>query len=196
MLAGGSFWSEKSYPISVQDKEFIYTIKAMFNKLTTRILIVLAIVFLNVGCDQVTKQVAVEELSRGAIRPVLGDFFRLSYVENTGAFLSWGAEWSSGFQTWLLHFLPVVMLVGLLGYTFFSRHLSHWQIIAFSFIIGGGISNIYDRVLYGRVVDFMNMGIGELRTGVFNFADVSIMIGLFILLPFIFKKEPAPAHPE
>lgn len=168
----------------------------MFNNLTTRILIVLAIVFLNVGCDQVTKQVAVEELTQGTIRPILGDFFRLSYVENKGAFLSWGAEWSKGFQTWLLHFLPVVMLVGLLGYTSFSKHLTHWQIIAFSFIIGGGISNIYDRVLYGRVVDFMNMGIGELRTGIFNFADVSIMIGLFILLPFIFRKDPAPAHPE
>ncbi|NRB51963.1 MAG: signal peptidase II [Saprospiraceae bacterium] len=168
----------------------------MINNLTTRILIVLAIVFLNVGCDQVTKQVAVEELSSGTIKPVLGDFFRLSYAENKGAFLSWGAEWSKGFQTFLLHFLPVVLLVGLLGYTFFSKQLSHWQIIAFSFIIGGGVSNIYDRLLYGRVVDFMNMGIGDLRTGIFNFADVSIMIGLFILLPFIFKQEPEVAHPE
>jgi len=168
----------------------------MFNKLTTRILIVLAIVFINVGCDQVTKQVAVEELSPGTIQPVLGDFFRLSYAENEGAFLSWGSDWSAGFQAFLLHFLPVVMLIGLLGYTFFSKQLSHWQIIAFSFIIGGGVSNIYDRLLYGRVVDFMNMGIGELRTGIFNCADVSIMIGLFILLPFIFTKDPAVAHPE
>ena len=156
----------------------------------------LIIVFLNAGCDQVTKQVAAEELVPGTVQPLLGDFFRLSYAENKGAFLSWGAEWSEGFQAFLLHFLPVVMLVGLLGYTFFSKQLSHWQIIAFSFIIGGGVSNIYDRLLYGRVVDFMNMGIGELRTGIFNFADVSIMIGLFILLPFIFKQEPEVAHPE
>lgn len=174
--------------MSDQDKKFIYTIKAMFNNLTSRILIVIAIVIVNIGCDQVTKQVAVEELSQSHDRPYLGDFFRLSYAENRGAFLSWGADWSKGFQTWLLHLLPVIMLVGLLGYTFFSKQLTHWQIIAFSFIIGGGISNIYDRLQYGKVVDFMNMGIGDLRTGIFNFADVSIMIGLFILLPFIFKR--------
>lgn len=160
----------------------------MFNKLTTRILIVLAIIIINIGCDQVTKQVATEELGKGREHTFFGEIFRLSYVENEGAFLSWGANWSKEFQTWLLHFLPVIMLTGLLFYTFFSQQLNHWQIIAFSFIIGGGISNIYDRLLYGKVVDFMNMGIGTLRTGIFNFADVSIMIGLFILLPFIFKR--------
>ena len=59
-----------------------------------------------------------------------------------------------------------------------------------SFIIGGGISNVYDRIVYEAVTDFMNMGLFGVRTGIFNFADVSIMVGLGIMLPFAFQKEP------
>ncbi|MEL7221969.1 MAG: signal peptidase II, partial [Bacteroidota bacterium] len=65
-----------------------------------------------------------------------------------------------------------------------------WQIVGMSFIIGGGISNVYDRIQYAAVTDFMNMGIPDgIRTGIFNFADVSIMVGLGIMLPFAFQKE-------
>ena len=56
-------------------------------------------------------------------------------------------------------------------------------------ILGGGISNEYDRIFNNRaVVDFMNMGIGQLRTGLFNVADVLIMIGVFILVFHSFRK--------
>jgi len=86
------------------------------------------------------------------------------------------------------------MLLVLTFYTFFSKELNKYQILALSFILGGGISNIYDRLLYGEVVDFMNMGIGDLRTGIFNFADVSIMVGIGIFIASNFignKKKPA-----
>jgi signal peptidase II len=62
------------------------------------------------------------------------------------------------------------------------------QQIAFGLIIGGGLSNIYDRIVAGKVVDFMNIGIGGLRTGIFNVADNAIMIGLFLMLPALFWK--------
>ena len=102
--------------------------------------------------------------------------------------------------------LPAAILMfGVVVYPFFynlvislsnmsMRTVNTWQIIAYSFILGGGVSNIYDRLLYGSVVDFMNMGIGTLRTGIFNFADVSIMIGLFMILPYLFKKPPPKAN--
>lgn len=161
-----------------------------------RILVVLGIVFINVGCDQVTKQAAREQLQNQAVHTFLGDMFILRYVENTGAFLSLGSDLSEGSRYWILQIFPVVMLLGLFFYVLLSSSLNRWQIIAFSFIIGGGISNIYDRLLYNFVVDFMNMGIGDVRTGIFNFADVSIMIGLFMMLPFIFRKEKAKAPQE
>jgi signal peptidase II len=164
-----------------------------------RIAIVVGIVLLNVGCDQVTKQMARDTLQYSSTRSYLDDFFRLTYVENKGAFLSLGSELSDQLRYWVLHIFPVVLLVGLFFYALFSRSLLKWQIIALAFIIGGGISNVVDRLLHGQVVDFMNVGIGGLRTGIFNFADMSIMLGLFIMLPFAFRKqktEPEEQSPE
>jgi len=54
--------------------------------------------------------------------------------------------------------------------------------LAFSFIIGGGIGNIYDRILYGSVTDFMYLELGSWHTGIFNMADVSVVIGTALLL--------------
>lgn len=125
----------------------------------------------------------------------LGGFFRLSYVENKGAFLSLGAGLSEQLRYWALLILPLALLAGLLIYTLFSKNVNRWQAIAFGFIIGGGASNVWDRILYGQVADFMNMGIGSLRTGIFNFADVSIMVGLGIMLPMIFKKQEKDSGP-
>jgi len=154
-----------------------------------RLALVVIIVLINIGWDQFTKQLAREQLISVGQLSYLGDFFRFSYVENKGAFLSLGAGLSGQLRYWALLILPLALLTGLLAYTIFSGHVSRWQAVAFSFIIGGGISNVYDRILYGQVVDFMNLGLGSLRTGIFNFADVSIMIGLGIMLPMVFKRK-------
>lgn len=154
--------------------------------------IVFGTIAANIAFDQVTKQIALAQLRGVPPQRFLGDTFRLLFVENDGAFLSLGSNLPEGLRYALLTLLPIAILALLLFYTLRSRELDTWQIVAYSFILGGGISNIYDRLLYGKVVDFMNMGIGTLRTGIFNFADVSIMIGLFMLLPYLFKK-PTPA---
>ncbi len=155
-----------------------------------RAALVLGIMAANIVLDQLTKAWARNSLIDSGQHSYLGDFFRLSYVENRGAFLSLGASSPDEMRFWTLLVLPVLLLVGLFLYTLFSREMTRPQIIAFSFILGGGVSNIYDRLLYGQVSDFMNMGFSGLRTGVFNFADVSIMVGLAIMLPTLFRKPP------
>ena len=67
---------------------------------------------------------------------------------------------------------------------------SVWHAVAFALFIAGGVSNWFDRVSDGRVVDFMNVGIGWLRTGIFNVADVAIMLGaaLFVLAELRFRR--------
>ncbi|MCG8327316.1 MAG: signal peptidase II [Chitinophagales bacterium] len=166
-----------------------------------RIIWILVIVAANLLFDQWTKQLAHDYLMGKPPVSYLGDIFRLYYVENKGAFLSMGAGQSELIRYWGLKILPVILLSGLFIYTLFSSNMNRRQYVAFSFIIGGGISNIIDRLLYNQVGDFMNMGIGSLRTGIFNFADVSIMIGLAIMIPEFFQKkanqnaseEPTPA---
>jgi signal peptidase II len=147
-----------------------------------RILWVLLIVVANIILDQWTKHLALQHLAGQGTFSYLGDTFRLLYVENKGAFLSLGAGQSEVVRHWVLKIMPIILLAGLLVYTLFSDQLTRIQYIAFSFILGGGISNVYDRLLYNQVGDFMNMGIGTLRTGIFNMADVSIMFGLGIMI--------------
>jgi signal peptidase II len=56
-------------------------------------------------------------------------------------------------------------------------------LISLTLIFSGGISNFYDRASNnGAVIDFLNVGIGSLRTGIFNVADMAIMLGVFLLL--------------
>ncbi len=161
----------------------------MKNKFT-RVFLVLAIIAVNIGLDQWTKVWARETLQFQPPRSYWDDFFRLIYVENKGAFLSLGSELSDGLRSLLLHVFPIILLGGITVYTMFSKAINKWQIIGMSFIIGGGVSNVYDRILYGAVTDFMNMGLFGIRTGIFNVADVSIMIGLGFMLPFAFRKTP------
>lgn len=146
--------------------------------------LVLSIISASVIVDQVTKRLADQWLRGRAPRIYLLDFFRFDYVENSGAFLSLGAGLSSPVRFWLLSVAVAVFLGGLLVYLLRSDGLRRWHLVALSMILGGGASNLIDRILRtnGRVIDFMNMGIGPLRTGVFNVADMLIMAGILAVL--------------
>lgn len=138
--------------------------------------------------DRLTKVWAVESLKGKASTSYLNDTFRLVYAENTGAFLSLGAGLNDQLRYWVLTILPIAVLAYLLYIILFSKSMNTWQVTAFSLILGGGGSNIVDRMLEGRVVDFMNMGLGGVRTGIFNVADMAIMAGLFMMLFSMFRK--------
>lgn len=159
-------------------------------KISSRIATILSIVIVSVGLDQWTKQLAIQHLEGAADQQVIGEFLRLTFVRNKGAFLSLGANLSEGMRNVLLNFFPAALLVALFVYILRSKSINKWQIIGLAFIVGGGLSNIIDRFLYGHVVDFLHMKALGLQTGIFNVADMAIMLGMFIILPFAFKKEP------
>jgi signal peptidase II len=78
----------------------------------------------------------------------------------------------------------------LLIFIFREKKLNGWQTIALALIVGGGLSNIIDRLIYGHVVDMLHIQLTDkLQTGIFNVADMAIMAGMFIMLPFVFRKE-------
>jgi signal peptidase II len=151
-----------------------------------RILLVALIVFSCVGCDQVTKVTAHKYLASSQPISYLGDIFRLQYMENNGAFLSLGAVLSSGLRFWLLIVLTGIAVAGMLVFLLVKRNLRPSFVIAISFIIGGGVGNLIDRTFnHGAVMDFMNIGVGSLRTGVFNSADVALIIGMGMLIVIV-----------
>jgi signal peptidase II len=66
-------------------------------------------------------------------------------------------------------------------------------LLGVALFVAGGASNLVDRIAYGMVIDFMNVGIGSLRTGIFNVADMAIMLGAGILV--LESYRPAPGGP-
>ena len=154
-----------------------------------RILALLVVLVLCVGFDQVTKSIAQRTLSGMPAQTLAAGLLRLEYTENPGAFLSLGAKLSDDARFWIFTVMVALLLIGLLVFAFrMSPNTPFLIILAIALVVGGGLSNLIDRLVNeGRVVDFMQLGIGPLRTGVFNVADVAIMGGLAVMLVVVFR---------
>jgi signal peptidase II len=158
-----------------------------------RYLLVTLTLFCCVGCDQVSKSAARAFLSSGVSESFLADSLRLQLVENPGSFLSLGASLPAQLRFSVFTAAVAILLVGLVGASLFARRLGRLRFVALALVAGGGISNLIDRLIYdGRVTDFLNVGIGSLRTGIFNFADVAILAGALLL---IFNRRAGPPTP-
>jgi signal peptidase II len=150
----------------------------------------LALAAATVGCDRVTKHVATLTLEGQPVRSYLGDTIRLGYAENTGGFLSLGAELPDSVRTAVFTIATGLVLLALVVVAIRGRW-SGLKLAALVLFVAGGASNWIDRALRGSVVDFLNVGIGSLRTGIFNVADMAIMLGVALLLLAELRK-PAP----
>jgi len=159
-----------------------------------RIIFIVLLVVLNISCDQISKNVVRNEIAYSQKIAVIENYFTLTKVENTGAFLSLG----STIPRPLYYALMIIMPLAVIAYGFYyliaTKKLSPYLITGLSFIIGGGLGNIYDRALYGSVTDFMHMDFVLFETGIFNMADLSVMVGMFILLiEYLIKRTGAIA---
>ena len=144
--------------------------------------IVVAVVIGCVGCDQGSKAIAQALLPTADLGSLLGDTVRIQLALNDGAFLGLGGSLPEPWKSLLLSGGVGLVLLGVLGHALVARHASAWSAVGLALVFAGGASNLADRLLHeGRVVDFLNLGIGPLRTGIFNLADVALVGGLGIL---------------
>ncbi len=145
-----------------------------------RLFLIFFVLTWSVGCDQATKRVAERTLKGAPIHSMLKDTIRLQYIQNSGAFLGFGSNFSETIKFWLFLVIPIATLFFLIIFSLFSSELSKGQLISLMLFAGGGIGNLIDRILWdGKVTDFLNIGVGSLRTGIFNIADVSVLFGTF-----------------
>ena len=160
----------------------------MINKKERNILITI-IVLLSMVSDQISKVWARNNLESYIEKNIFGDVFSLIKVENTGAFLGMGSELPEILRILLLIVLPVIVLISITIYTYIDKSLNKISIIGFSFIIGGGIANIFDRIIFGSVTDFLYLNFGGVfKTGIFNIADLWVTTGMVLILISSFKK--------
>jgi signal peptidase II len=145
--------------------------------------------------DQWTKQLAVGWVRGYPPRVYLGGIFRIEYAENSGAFLSLGAALSQELRFWIFVVAVGGFLVGAAWILFRDRRLDRMSAFSLSIILGGGVGNLIDRAVRPNhgVVDFLNLGIGNFRTGIFNVADMAIMLGVILLAWRSFKNPDAKA---
>jgi signal peptidase II len=159
-----------------------------------RIVILLTTMVACVGCDQVTKSAARAELNSGQAVSLLHDIVRLQHVENPGAFLSMGDSLPKMVRTVLFTFGGVVLVGGAMVWAARARRMSALQAVGVALICSGGLGNLIDRVTQdGYVTDFLNLGIGPLRTGIFNVADFALLIGAAILVVCGASRAPSVA---
>ncbi len=163
-------------------------------KTTARVALVLLTLFGCVGCDQATKAFARSHLSAGQVTSLFHDTVRLEYTQNAGAFLSMGDQLSRPVRNGLFLFGAMVLVAAMLIWAFGSRRLGTVQTLGAALIAGGGLGNVIDRVSFdGNVVDFLNVGFGALRTGIFNVADMALMSGVALLIFTLHRVDTLPA---
>ncbi len=146
-----------------------------------RRIVLLTLMAATVGCDRVTKHFAEATLAATPARSFLADTVRLEYSENAGAFLGLGSGWPIEVRTALFTVGTALLLLIMIAMAI--RH--RWSGLALAglvLFVSGGVSNLVDRIARGSVIDFMNVGVGSVRTGIFNVADAAIMLGVALVV--------------
>jgi signal peptidase II len=154
---------------------------------------VLLIVICNVGCDQLSKTIVRKEVRYYDTSKIFIDNITLTKVENSGAFLSIGSVLPQFLKFIVLIILPTIVLLTGLYFILSKARLANLTLVGAAFVIGGGLGNLYDRIRFGSVTDFLHIDFVIFQTGIFNFADVSIMVGMTMIVASAYlNRQPIP----
>ena len=134
--------------------------------------------------DQLSKFIVIKALNVNHSVEVIKNFFYLTYTHNKGAAFSI----LTGKRIFLV-LIAIFIIAAILYYLKKNTPNNSLSKIAFSFVIGGSLGNLIDRILRGYVIDFIDVKIFGYDFPIFNLADTFITIGIFILILFSLKKE-------
>ena len=137
-----------------------------------------------VALDQIVKSVINYFMTLNSSIIIIKDFFSLTYVMNSGA------AWSilTG-HTWLLILLAILALNLIYIFLIKDKNLSKIETIIYSLLIGGILGNLIDRIIYGKVVDYLDFKIFNYNFPIFNLADIFICISVFMLIISIIRGD-------
>ncbi len=157
----------------------------------SRILLVAGVAALVFVIDRVTKAWVSENIPLGTARPVVGDYVRIVHAENTGAAFGLLPE-----RTTLLSVLSVVAVLAIVYY--YRQIASNSALVSatLGMQLGGAFGNLLDRIAQGYVVDFVDVGVGDVRFWAFNVADSSIVIGIILVTLALWYEEHRAATPK
>ena len=149
------------------------------------LLIALAVLLL----DRITKWAITQTIPLEDAFNIIPGFFRLTHLENTGAAFSLFADSPSPFRTTLLITFSIAALAVVSVLLWKDRNVFHSGTLALSLILGGAIGNLWDRLLDGKVTDFLDFYIGVHHWPPFNVADSAIVVGALLLFMRMLGKD-------
>lgn len=141
--------------------------------------------------DQLSKIAADKCLSFHIAKPVI-PFFNLTLTYNKGAAFSFLND-AGGWQRWFFIGLSIVVSIILINWLIKLTHKERWTSLSLSLILGGAIGNLVDRVIYGHVIDFLDVYYKQYHWPTFNVADSAISVGAVILLFTVFFTDESSA---
>ena len=148
------------------------------------------LIVVSILLDQLSKILIRNNVEQYSDIKLIGEYFILTNVENSGAFLGMGSDFSPIMKSIFLVILPIVILTCIIIYVYRDKEIDKISLIGFSIIIGGGIGNIFDRIIYGSVTDFLFIDLGGIfKTGIFNIADLAVTTGMILILLMSFKNK-------
>ena len=168
----------------------------MKTKAVYRSVFMFALIVINIGCDQVSKNIVRNKMSYDQEIDLLNKHLIITRVENTGAFLSLWNSLSGALRLVTLLLLPLSAIIFGLIYLFRKSNLPLPVLMGLCCVTGGGIGNLYDRFMHGSVTDFLYMNLVFFHTGIFNLADVSITTGIIIILINIYFNKTSLTQNE
>lgn len=146
--------------------------------------------FFCTGFDQVTKGVAHERLAASPPISLLNDTVRVQYTENEGVALGLGSSLPREVRFMLFVVMNGLISIVTLIYALKSHDLGLMQLVGLLLVASGGIGNLLDRLFNdGAAIDFLNIGMGSIRTGIFNVADVLVIVGASIFILFSLRAQ-------
>jgi signal peptidase II len=149
-----------------------------------RILLVVGVAVAVFVLDRVTKSWVVENIPLGTARSIVGDYVRIVHAQNTGAAFGLLPE-----RTTLLSVLSVLAVLAIVYY--YRQIASNSSLVSatLGMQLGGAFGNLLDRVTQGYVVDFVDIGFGDIRFWAFNVADSSIVVGIILVTAALWYEE-------
>lgn len=135
------------------------------------------------GCDHAAKRIAQSTLGDSPPISLAADTVRFELASNSGAFLSLGAHLPAEVRVPLFVLLVPVLLIVVCTVLLRSSTVQRHQVVGLGLLAGGGIGNWLDRLMHdGSVIDYVSLGLGSLRTGIFNVADVAVIAGVVLIM--------------
>ena len=157
----------------------------------SRILLVVGVAVVVFVIDRVTKAWVSDNIPLATARPIVGDYVRIVHAQNTGAAFGLLPE-----RTTLLSVLSVVAVLAIVYY--YRQIASNSALVSatLGMQLGGAFGNLLDRITQGYVVDFVDVGVGDIRFWAFNVADSSIVVGIILVTAALWYEEHRATTPK